>query len=998
MDHFESELRMNFKGYQELMSLKVREILLVSSPYDAFIIEEDGSLASRIINEYQGLNLSMPPRVIRTSSAAEALKIINSQKIDLVITMPHLDDMDVFSLGREVKKHSPDLPVMLLAHSIKGVYPFPEGKDCSGIDRVYIWSGNSDLLLALVKSVEDRLNVDKDTGNARMRVLILVEDSPIYRSIFLPILYKVIVRQTQTLMIDGINEEHRLLKMRARPKILVAESYEEALALYRRYRSYLLSMIADTRFSKNGRLADDAGIDLLKQVKEENPELSLLMMSSEPNNRAAAEKIPAVFLDKNSGNLPAEVEGFFLSHLGFGDFVFRLPDGTEVDRAANLLDLELKIPLIPDESLWYHAGQNHFSNWIMARAEISLATEFRGVPASDFDSAEGLREYIISGIRTLRKWRQKGVVAQFNRRSFDAEIMEFVKIGQGSLGGKGRSLAFMSGLLQQHPDLHETYEAVNILIPRALVISTEGFESFVKENRLAHYAQNGFSDQEITASFLEAPMPEWLLKELRAFLSLVWYPLSVRSSSLLEDAHFQPYAGLYETYMIPNNHPDLSVRLRQLTNAIKRVYASTYLEGPRHFSQKAGAPVQEEAMAVIVQELAGNVHGDFFYPTLSGVAQSHNFYPFGQMKPEEGIAAIAMGFGRTVVEGEKALRFSPRYPQVLPQFSSVDDTLKNSQSHFYALKVKDYPPELNFDTNANLEKRAVADAQEDYPVRILSSTYSAEEHRLRDSGFIPGPKVLTFAQILKYGIFPLPQLVADFLEIGRKGMGCPVEIEFSANLSPDKQSKSSFCFLQIRPMVSDDLRTDVEIGKQETERAFCRSAYALGNAKLNHISDIVFIKPDDFDGKATLAMAEEIKQFNAALFEAKRTYLLVGPGRWGSSDRWLGIPVRWRDVSAAGAIIELRNEQLKVDPSQGSHFFHNITALGIPYITLSEGGQDFIDWSWLNSLPPVAEGTYVRRVRLERPLLIKVDGRSSRAVILKDEGSGAGGQGEGKKD
>lgn len=981
-NEFNNEFYVKIKTFHELMSIKVREILLVSSPYDAFIIEEDGSLASRIINEYRGLNLSMPPRVTRTSSPREALEIIGKEKIDIVLCMPHLDDMDAFSLGLEVKKLKPDLPVMLLSHSIKGIYPFPENKDCSGIDKIYIWSGNSDLLLALIKNIEDRLNVDRDIQNAKVRVLILIEDSPVYRSSLLPLIYKVIVKQTQALMVDGINEEHRLLKMRARPKILVAENYEEAMALYRKYKSYLLGIISDTRFPQKNTLVDDAGIILLSHVKKDNPDLPLLLMSSDSKNKAAAENIPAVFLDKNSSNLFAELHDFFLCHLGFGDFVFRMPDGTEIDRAANLRTLEEKISQVPDESLWYHARRNHFSNWIMARSEISLATEFRGAHASNFDSTDELREYIISGIRRLRKWRQRGVVAQFSSERFDAGIMDFVKIGQGSLGGKGRSLAFISGLLHQYPEIHKKYSDTNIKIPRSLGIATDVFEEFIAENRLAHFASETVSDEEITQRFLEADLPEWLQKELGAFLDQATYPLSVRSSSLLEDAHFQPYAGLYQTYMIPNNDP--ARRLKQLMTALKRVYASTYYESPKAFSRNTSNNPQEEAMAVIIQELAGKVYGEYFYPTFSGIAQSYNFYPFAPMAPEDGIAVVALGFGKTVVDGEKSMRFSPRYPNVLPQFSTTDDTLKDTQRLFYALKIKNYPEDLNFNVDSNLVKREVLEAEAEFPVKILSGTYIPEEHRIRDSGFIPGPKVLTFPQILKYNIFPLPQILSDFLEMGRKGLGCPVEIEFSVNLSADKNQKNEFFFLQIRPMVTNNMRMDVQITPSESEKAFCRSFQALGNGSKEDIADIVYIKPADFKVEATLQMVEEISRINTELSGAGRPYLMAGPGRWGSSDRWLGIPVRWQNVHGVGAIIELRNSQLKVDSSQGSHFFHNIVSLGIPYLTVTEGMDDFFDWNWLESLGDVREGHYVRHARLEKPLLLKIDGRSSLGVILRN--------------
>jgi CheY-like chemotaxis protein len=968
------------------MGIKIREILLVSSPYDAFIMEEDGSLASRIINEYSGLNLSQPPRVTRTPSAYAALEHLNEKKFDMVIATPHMEDMDAFSLGGEIKKLKQDLPVILLAHGTRGVYPPPENKDCSGIDKIFIWSGNSDLLLALVKNAEDRINVDFDTKRANVRVLILVEDSPVYYSSFLPLIYKEIVRQTQAVLEVGLNEEHRLLTMRARPKILLATTYEEAIALFNKFRPFLFGIICDSRLPRGHDLDNEAGFELLSKSRSEIPDLPLLMMSSDPKNKERAARIPAVFLDKNSPNLLAELHDFFIHHLGFGDFVFRLPDGKEVARASSLRELEEKVAIIPEEALWYHGKHNHFSRWLMARSEVALASSFREVSASDFGNAEEARDFIISNIHALRKWRQKGVVAQFKASSFDPDVNDFVKIGQGSLGGKARGLAFMSALLQENPRIHESYPEVNIEIPKTLVVCTDGFESFISRNRLENYAKEDFTDDQVTEGFLRAEMPEWIVRELEAYLAHADYPLSVRSSSLLEDAQFQPYAGLYTTYMIPNNHPSLSVRLQHLVKAIKLVYASTYFEGPKAFSRSILNQPHLEAMAVIVQELTGQEFGDYFYPSISGVAQSHNFYPVSPMKPEDGICLVALGLGKTVVEGERALRFSPRYPQILPQFSTVDDILTNAQRFFYALRVRNYPADLKFREYYNLEKREVDEADAEYPVTALSSTYIPEEHRIRDGVFPRGHRILTFAPILKYNLFPLPQILADFLDLGRRGMGCPVEMEFSANLNSGEHKKNSFYFLQIRPMVAEGQRLEVDITRQDWDKAFCRSSQALGNGKNEEIADIVYVKPEEFRLESTVQMAEEIGQINAALAKENRPYLLVGPGRWGSADRWLGIPVTWKNISGVRAVIELRNETIKADPSQGSHFFQNITSLGIQYITVTEdgGGGDRFDWKWVGSLPSVKELTFVRHVRLETPLTIKIDGRTSRCVIVAD--------------
>lgn len=980
----ESEFYTQFKVFHELMSIKVRDILLVSSPYDAYILEEDGSLASRIINEYSGLNLSQPPRVTRVSSAREALGSLDHKRFDMVITMPHVGEMDAFTFGIEAKKRKPHLPVNLLTHSLRGVYPFPENTDPGGIDKIYVWTGNSDLLLALVKNAEDRINVRHDTDRAQVRVLILVEDSPVYYSTFLPLIYKEIVRQTQAVLETGLNEEHRLLTMRARPKILHAENYEEALDLFREFKPYLFGLISDTRLPKNNALDPNAGFDLLREIRDEIPDLPLLMLSSNPKNRTKASRVSAVFLDKNSPNLLPELHDFFLRHLGFGEFVFQMPDGTELDRAADLGSLEMKIREIPEESLVYHAGRNHFSNWIMGRSEIKLASRLRQAHVSEFSSPEGLREYLITNIHALRKMRQKGVVAQFRGSTYDTDIMDFVKVGQGSVGGKARGLAFMSNLLHEHHELHESFPDVNIEIPKILVITTEGFESYVSQNELQYLAKNGFTDKEVAHAFLQADMPDWLTRELEAFLDRVSFPLSVRSSSLLEDAQFQPYAGLYHTYMIPNNHEDPGVRLNHLVTAIKLVYASTYYEGPKSFSRNTLNQPHEEAMAVIVQQIAGETYGDYLYPALAGVAQSHNFYPFSRMRTDEGIAHIALGFGKTVVDGERSLRFAPKHPNILPQLSTVEDTLQNTQRYFYALKVRGYEEYPVTFEHSNLLKLEIDEFEDAYPVKLLASTYVPEEHRIRDTGYMRGPKVLTFSQILKHRTFPLPEILSQILELSEKGMGCPVEIEFSVNLGTEADPKSEFFFLQMRPMVADLERLDIQITPAERDQAFCRSTRALGNGINRRIKDVVFVKPDRFNTRETPRIAEEIKGLNARLTKEKRPYLLIGPGRWGTADPWLGIPVQWNHISGVSAIIELSNAQIKVDPSQGSHFFQNIASLGIQYITIdeSESSESLLDWAWLNSKSTHEETTHLKHLRLEAPVTIKIDGRTSECIIF----------------
>ncbi|MEJ2040490.1 MAG: PEP/pyruvate-binding domain-containing protein [Desulfosarcinaceae bacterium] len=817
------EFDTHFKVFHELMSRKVMEIMLVASAYDAYILEEDGSLASKIINEYRGLNLSRPPRLTRVDDARTALELLREEEFDLVITMPHLDDMDPFELGLALKKVKPNLPVILLAHSIQGLFPPPAKKDTRGIDQVFIWSGDADLLLAIVKSVEDRLNVDNDTARAQVRVIILVEDSPLYKSYFLPLMYKEVVKQTQAVLEESLNEEHRLLKMRARPKILIAENYEAALALYERYQPYLIGVFSDTRFNKGGEICADAGFRLLRKIKWDIPDLPLLLLSSESENSAKAARIPAVFLDKNSPQLFDELRDFFLNHLGFGDFVFRLADGTEVGRAANLQQLEALLLDLPEEPLCYHASRNRFSNWIMARSEIALASRLRQFQISDFPDVESIRRTLVSSIHSLRKWRQKGVVVQFNARDFDPQIADFVKIGRGSLGGKARGLAFVSNLLRQSPELYKKYQGIEIQIPRSLVITTSGFDAYIEANRLQDLADSGKNDSEIMEAFVRGDMPGDIESDLAAFLDKVRYPLSVRSSSLLEDAHHQPLAGLYRTFMIANNHPDDKVRLQMLVRTIKMVYASTWFAVPRRFARSTAFRHRKEQMAVMIQQIAGRAYGDYFYPAISGEARSQ-----GKITPDDGMAKITLGFGRTIDTGEGGLRFCPKYPTILPDFSKTADILANAQQHFYALRLS-----KGLEGIVDLEKRHVADAADEPPVMAVASTYDPREDRIRDSASAPGAKLVTFAPILKHKVFPLADLLVDLLDIGRKGLGCHVALEFALILDEGTARTPEFHILQMRPMATGG-PFEVEVSAGDIQKCLCYASQSMGPALPAH--------------------------------------------------------------------------------------------------------------------------------------------------------------------
>ena len=982
------EFDLSFKVFYELMANKVSDILLVSSPYDAFIMEEEGRLAERIIHEYRGLNLSRPPMLTWVSSARQALNALSRKKFDFVITMPRLNDTDAVGLGRKIKRKFPYLPVFLMTHNSSRIFLDPEYQDRNSIDKSFVWYGNSDLLLALVKSVEDCWNIAHDTHRARVRVVIIVEDSPIYYSRLLPVLYRVIVTQTYAVMEGSINDEHRLLMMRARPKILHARNYEEAEELYRQYKPYLLSVLSDVRFPRKGKLDADAGYALLSMIRKENPDIPLLNLSSEEGNRERSLRIPAVFLNKNSPSLVSEIRRFFIDYLGFGDFVFRRPDGSEVDRAANLRSMERILPEVPDDSIFFHAVRNHFSTWLMARSEIKLASALKPVKATDFENAAAIRDFLVDSIRKRRKDLLSGAITDFSPEDFDPDA-GFVKIGKGSLGGKARGLAFLTTQLKKYSAIHQKYPDVVISVPKTLVISTEGFDTFMEENDLKDKSFDELSDQQINDMFFAARFPVDLRRALEIFLSHADYPLAVRSSSLLEDAQFQPFAGIYKTFMIPNNHPDNSVRLRQLIQAVKLVYASTYLEKPRAYTRSTMHRTEDEKMAVVIQQLNGIEHSGFYYPAVSGVAQSYNFYPISHLKPEEGIAHIALGLGKTVVEGGTALRFSPRYPEFLPQFSSVDDVLKNSQRSFFALRLNHTEQALGardvLAEDAALVKLDVDSAGNHSAVQMLSSCYMAEDHRIRDTHVRGGYPVLTFARLLKHRFIPLPEMLMDVLKLVRRGMGCPVEMEFAVNLQTSEDRKAEFCILQIRPMAINQHNRQVAITEWDIRNAFCYSTRALGHGVFQDVSDVVYVNPDTFDASQTLQIAQEIGSINANLVSSGRKYLLAGPGRWGSADRWLGIPVSWKDISGVGTIIEAKFRSLHADPSQGTHFFHNITSLGINYITVFDADKDFIQWEWMQRLPAESETRFVRHIRLPSPLTIKVDGKTTQAVMLADD-------------
>jgi hypothetical protein len=968
-----------FKIFHELMARRVQEILLVSSPYDAFIMEEDGRLAGRIIHEYRGLNLSRPPRITWASSGREALQKLAQKPFDLVITMTRLDDVAPAVLCGEIKRDHAHMPIYYLSHEALPSPAGPPETECGWIDRRFVWQGNTDLLLALIKSTEDRLNVEFDTQAAGVRVILVVEDSPLYLSSLLPFLYKEIVRQTQAAMDESLNEEHRILRMRARPKILLAENFEEAQALYQQYTPFMLTVLCDARFPRNGRLDPEAGLSLLGEIRQSNPDLPLMVFSSEPGNRTRAKALGAQFIDKNAPAPHADIRAFFVRNLGFEEFVFRLPDGREVGRAADLRAMTRVLDTIPDAAIEYHARREHFSTWMMARMELELAHTLRAAKVADFATMAQLRAHILDAIVRQRKERQRGVVVEFAYDEYDPAA-EFVKIGTGSLGGKARGLAFLSTLLKDAEELATAYPGVAIGIPRTLVISTEGFEQFLNQNRLHPDTAQGMPDTAIEDLFTRAAFPDALKAKLASFLAAVKGPLAVRSSSLLEDTQAHPSAGLYKTFMLANNHPDGGVRLAQLLRAIQRVYASTYFAAARAFARQSPFGLEEDRMAVILQPVVGARAGQYFYPAISGVAQSYNFYPVAYMQAADGIVHAALGLGRTVVEGGAALHFSPRHPRLLPQIDTPAKALRNAQRTFYALDMGQ-AHQARIDPEERIVSLSV-DAMAAHPaVQALASTYVAADQRIRDTAAAEGQKLITFASVLKYDLFPLAAIVADLLEMGRRGLGCPVEMEFAADLPRTPGGKYTFRLLQIRPMGKREQSMHIDITAEDERRAVCFSRRALGNGLRQDVRDIVFVKPEAFDPARTPAMAADIARLNEQLERRKRPYVLIGPGRWGSADPWLGIPVTWKEIRAVAAIVETTARNLSADPSQGSHFFHNLTTQGIGYLTVAGPDTGFVDWPWLAGLPSADETPFVRHVELVKPLRIKIDGKSSVGVI-----------------
>lgn len=962
-----------------LMPRRVGEILLVASEYDAFILEEDGLLNELIFSEYSDLGLTNAPRVTRASTGEAALEMLRSRRYDLVITMMRLGGLKIADFGRAAREIAPGVPIVLLIASELDLPELDAQASELFVDDVFVWHGDAKLFLAIIKAVEDLWNVEHDTREGSVGVIILIEDSRRYRSSLLPKMYAELVQQTRSVMADSINRMHKLLRMRARPKILLANTFEQGIQLYQRYREHIFGVIVDVRFPRNGVSDPLAGIDFVRYVKADNPDIPALVQSSEPRNRTLAESVGGHFIHKRSSTLLIDLRTFMLDNFGFGDFQFKLPDGTYLGhRASDLRSMIAQLAVVPAESLDYHAKRNHFSNWLRARTEFALARKLRPRKRDEFNDAEALRRYLITAFSEALRQNRRGVVEAFKPETFDANS-RFARIGGGSLGGKARGLAFIDALLGRH-NLEREFEGVRIFVPRSVIIGADVFEEFLARHQLRSLALLTSDDARIAEAFLQADLPESLLKDLRAYLEQVRTPIAVRSSSLLEDSQHYPFAGIYETRMLPNNHPDDAVRLKHLCDAVRLVYASTFSAAARQYLESTPHRVEEQQMALTLQPVVGLRRENYFYPSFAGVARSYNFYPFGEMRPEDGVASVGLGLGRLIVEGGEALRFCPAHPHILPQLEG-DRFIQQSQRGFYAIDLSrpDIGPAFG---DTRIEVRLGLDVAERHgTLAPVGSVWSEENQALYDGIHRPGVRVITFAHVLKSDLFPLAPLLQRVLALGQSGLNGPIEMEFAVNLDIRPME---FAVLQIRPFVAGTESETVEIDAAARPDLALVTDHALGNGVLDNLRDVVYIRPEKFDTANTVAIARQIAEVNAALRSEDRPYLLIGPGRWGSSNHWLGIPVTWAQISFARVIVETTLAGFTVDPSQGSHFFQNLTSFGIPYLTVdARSDGSFIDWAWLDAQPAVRETEWIRHVRLSSPIEVRVDGRRSRAIVLK---------------
>lgn len=980
-----NQLYLKDTQFVNLMTRRIFNVLLIANPYDAFMMEDDGRIEEKIFNEYSSLSLRYPPRFTRASSYDEAMELLSNLSFDLIICMPGTGDGEGFDTARSIKRSYPATPMVILTPFSHGITKRIANEDLTPFDYVFCWLGNTDLLLSIIKLIEDKMNLEHDVKEVGVQLILLVEDSIRFYSSTLPNLYKFVLKQSQEFSTEALNGHQRTLRMRGRPKIVLARTYEEAISIYDKYKNNTLGVITDVRFPITERGEKDglAGIKLISAIRKEDPFVPLIVQSSETKNEVYAHKYGAAFIDKNSKKMDVDLRRTVSDSFGFGDFIFRNP-GTmeEIARVKDLKELQNILFAVPAESFLYHISRNHVSRWLYSRAMFPIAEFLKPITWNSLQDVDAHRHIIMEAIVKYRKMKNQGVVAIFKRDRFD-RYSNFARIGEGSLGGKGRGLAFIDNMVKQHPQFEE-FDNARVAIPKTLVLCTDIFDEFMDHNNLYQIALSDSDDEVILRHFLKAQLPDSLIEDFFTFFDVVKSPIAIRSSSLLEDSHYQPFAGIYSTYMIPYLD-DKYEMLRMLSDAIKGVYASVYFRDSKAYMQATSNVIDQEKMAVIIQEVVGNQYGERYYPNMSGVARSLNYYPLGEEKAEEGIVNLALGLGKYIVDGGLTLRFSPHHPNQVLQTSEMEMALRETQTRFYALDLKNSGDNFSIDDGFNLLKLHVKEADKDGSLNYIASTYDPYDQVLRDGIYPGGRKVITFANILQHDVFPLPKLLQLALKYGQEEMRRPVEIEFAATLN-DKQKSGTFYLLQIRPIVDSKEMLEENIAEIDESKLILKSNNSLGHGIVNDVFDVVYVKTDNYSASNNQEIAWEIEKLNQQFLNEGKNYVLIGPGRWGSSDTWLGIPVKWPHISAARIIVEAGLTNYRVDPSQGTHFFQNLTSFGVGYFTINAFMNDGIyNQEFLNKQPAIFETNYLRHVRFNQPVVAKMDGKRKLGVVLLPE-------------
>lgn len=968
--------------FVNLMTRRIYRVLLVANPYDAFMLEDDGRIDEKIFSEYAGLGLSTPPRFTLVSDAQAADAELSKNRFELVIVMPGTDNSDVFDIARDIKERYPETRLVVLTPFSHGIHKRMEHEDLSIFEYVFCWLGNTELLLSIIKLMEDKMNLEHDIREAGVHMILLVEDSIRFYSSILPNLYRYVLEQMQAFATEGLNVQETNLRKRGRPKIVLARNYEEAIALYNQFKDNTLGVISDARYLHDGVEDPTAGVKLLTSIRAQDEYIPLVLQSSESQNREAARLLGATFVDKNSKTMDLDLRKVVESDFGFGDLIFRNPTTMEeIVRVHNLRDLQDNILSIPEDSLQMHVSHNNISRWLCSRAMFSMSEFLKQVTWRENQDIESHRQIIFDAIVAYRKMKNQGVVAVFLRERFD-RYSNFTRIGEGSLGGKGRGLAFIDHILKRHEEF-DNFDDVDVLIPKTVVLCTDIFDEFMESNDLYSIALSNADDEVILKHFLHAKLPSRLIEDFFTFIEVVHAPIAIRSSSLLEDSHYQPFAGIYSTYMIPYV-PDKYEMLRLLSDAIKSVYASVYYKDSKAYMTATSNVIDQEKMAVVLQEVVGQQYGDYYYPAISGVARSTNHYPLGEEKPEEGIVNLALGLGKYIVDGGLTLRVSPYHPDKCLQTSEMEITLRETQTKFYAIDLKQHTEDFKVDDGFNLKTLRLREAEKWGVLNSICSTYDFDDMVIRDGFYPGGRKLLTFAGVLKYDMFPLPDILKLALKYGQGEMRRPVEIEFAVNLDGNGKRGGTFYLLQIRPIVDNNQAINEDLSLLSAQECILRSDNSLGNGIINNVYDVVYVKTDGYQQYTNPQIAEEVERMNRKFLDAEQNYVLVGPGRWGSSDPYLGIPVKWPHISAAKVIVEAGLTNYRVDPSQGTHFFQNLTSFGVGYFTINAYRNDGIyEQAWLDSLPAVEETQYLRHVHFEEPIVIKMDGKKKIGVVLK---------------